>query len=71
LSSFNTVTSAWKEPLPGFIDNFNGPVGLMVAVARGFLLTFFGNENAKLDYIPVDICTQFMLVAAWCKGVGR
>jgi hypothetical protein len=43
----------------------------MVAVGKGFLRTIFGNGNGKLDYVPVDICTQFLLVAAWCKAVGR
>ena len=26
------VTAAWKEPLPGWIDNYNGPSGIYVAV---------------------------------------
>jgi fatty acyl-CoA reductase len=71
LSSIDTVFSAWKEPFPGWIDNFNGPVGLSIAVGKGFLRTVFGNGNAKLDIIPIDICIQFMLVAAWSKSVGR
>ena len=27
------VTAAWREPLPGWVDNYNGPSGLYVAVS--------------------------------------
>lgn len=29
------VTPAYQEPLPGWVDNLNGPVGIMVAAAKG------------------------------------
>lgn len=29
------VVSAMEEPIPGWIDNFNGPVGLLIACAIG------------------------------------
>jgi fatty acyl-CoA reductase len=43
----------------------------MVATGKGLLRTMFADPNATADYIPVDICIQFMLLAAWCKAVGR
>jgi len=53
-------------------DNFNGPVGIMVAGSKGFVCTVFAEPNATAeDSIPVDICIQFLLLAAWCKAVGR
>lgn len=33
------VISAWKEPIPGWVDNFNGPVGLLIAVGKGIEVT--------------------------------
>jgi hypothetical protein len=68
---FHAVFSTWTEPFPGWIDNFNGPVGLMVATGKGVLRTILADPNTTTDYIPVDICIQFMLLAAWCKAVGR
>jgi fatty acyl-CoA reductase len=68
---FHAVVSTWTEPFSGWIDNFNGPVGLMVGSGKGFLRTIFADPNATADYIPVDVCIQFMLLAAWCKAVGR
>jgi len=63
--------STWTEPFPGWIDNFNGPVGIMVGSGKGIIRTMFGDQNATIDYVPVDIVIQFMLLAAWCKAVGR
>jgi fatty acyl-CoA reductase len=68
---FHAVTSTWNEPFPGWTDNFNGPIGLIVASGKGFYRTMLADPNAKIDFIPVDICIQFMLLAAWCKAVGR
>ncbi|XP_077866406.1 fatty acyl-CoA reductase 1-like, partial [Saccoglossus kowalevskii] len=27
------VGASWKEPMPGWIDNFNGPSGVFIAVS--------------------------------------
>jgi fatty acyl-CoA reductase len=68
---FDAVISSLTESFPGWTDNFNGPVGLMVATGKGFVRTTFADPNAKTDYIPVDMCIQFMILAAWWKAVGR
>ena len=68
---FHAVISSWNEPFPGWIDNFNGPVGLMIAGAKGILRTGFADPNTASDHIPIDICIQFLLLAAWFKAVGR
>jgi fatty acyl-CoA reductase len=68
---FDAVISTWTDPIPGWIDNFNGPFGLLIAGGKGFLRTAFADENAALDYMPVDTCIQFMIMSAWCKAVGR
>jgi len=68
---FHAVVPTWTEPFPGWIDNFNGPVGLIVGGCKGVSRTVFADPNATADYMPVDICIQFMLLAAWCKAVAR
>lgn len=32
------VGASWKEPFPGWIDNYNGPTGLYIAVSYSSLL---------------------------------
>jgi fatty acyl-CoA reductase len=68
---FNAVISTWSEPFPGWTDNYNGPVGLMIGAGKGFVRTSYADPNAIADCIPVDLSIQFMLLAAWWKAVGR
>ncbi|KAL4721327.1 hypothetical protein ACJJTC_007158, partial [Scirpophaga incertulas] len=43
------VIAAWKEPVPGWVDNLNGPTGLLVGSGKGELklLHEVNNENHK------------------------
>ena len=54
MSYFYAVILAWNEPFPGWIDNFNGPLGFMIAGGKGFMHTVFAKPNARADYVPVD-----------------
>ncbi|XP_026465060.1 fatty acyl-CoA reductase 1-like [Ctenocephalides felis] len=61
------VVSAWKEPIPGWVDNLNGPIGLNVAVGKGLLRVMHTDPKVVLDYAPVDVIVKGILVAAWNK----
>ncbi|XP_077995112.1 fatty acyl-CoA reductase 1-like [Glandiceps talaboti] len=63
------VGAVWKEPLPGWVDNFNGASGLMIACGKGLLRTMKANPNAIADVVPVDIPVNVMIAAAWNIGV--
>jgi hypothetical protein len=41
----------------------------MYGVGRGIIRTVLGDPNARTDYIPVDVCIKFMLIASWYKAV--
>jgi hypothetical protein len=43
----------------------------MVGVGKEVVRTVFADPNRTSHGIPVDICIQFMLLAAWCKAVDR
>jgi len=68
---FHAVNFSWNETFPGWIDNFNCPFGFLIAGGKGILRTLFADPNTAPDYIPIDICIQFLLLAAWWKAVGR
>lgn len=55
------------DPFPGWIDNFNGPVGMIVAGGKGFIHTYYAKSNLKINYIPVDVCIKGIIVATWYK----
>ncbi|EFA08470.2 fatty acyl-CoA reductase wat [Tribolium castaneum] len=63
------IVGSIKEPVPGWIDNFYGVVGIVLAASLGVLRSL----NAKLDAIapivPVDYVAN-VIIAAACK-TGR
>lgn len=61
LRLFLTVTPAYAEPLPGWVDNLNGPVGIMIAAAKGVLRTLLCNGELSGECIPVDFAINGLI----------
>lgn len=57
------VTPIWKDPVPGWTDNLNGPVGLMLGAGKGVIRTMYCSPNTYLDYISVDAVANGMITA--------
>lgn len=55
--------------MPGWIDNFNGPVGMMIGGGKGVLRILYGDKHLASDFIPVDVATKAMLTASWKRGL--
>lgn len=64
------VISALEEPIPGWIDNFNGPVGLLLASGIGLFRTSYGDPDIVSDFTPVDTSIKAMIIAAWKQGIA-
>lgn len=62
------VISSMKEPFPGWIDNFNGPLGLLVGSGLGITRTMHCDPDNIADFTPVDICIKAMIIAAWKRA---
>ncbi|KAL3982611.1 Male sterility family protein [Acanthocheilonema viteae] len=58
------IGAMWRDPLPGWTDNYNGPTGIFAACGKGVLTNMCGSSSAKADIIPVDIVSNLMIVAA-------
>ncbi|XP_043233602.1 putative fatty acyl-CoA reductase CG5065 [Amphibalanus amphitrite] len=63
------VTCAWKEPLPGWVDNFNGPTGMIAGAGKGLMRTLLCHEDLVADVVPVDVPINLMITAAWYTAV--
>jgi fatty acyl-CoA reductase len=63
------VGASWKEPFPGWIDNYNGPSGLFVSVGMGLMRTYQASPEAIADIIPVDIVVNAIITAGWYRTV--
>lgn len=59
------VVPAWREPSPGWVDSLNGPLGPWVAIGQGTLRCVFGDGAKVADLVPVDVCINLALAAAW------
>lgn len=59
------VIPIWKEPLVGWVDNLNGPVGVFMAAGKGVLRSTLADEEVATDFIPVDIVANAILLASW------
>ena len=65
------VGSSWREPFPGWIDNFNGPTALFAAIGKGILRSMLGNTNSTADLIPVDVTVNFLIASAWYTATRK
>ncbi|XP_071879152.1 putative fatty acyl-CoA reductase CG5065 [Bombus fervidus] len=59
------VTPALAEPLPGWVDNLNGPVGLMVGAGKGVIRSMLCNGSYHAEVIPVDLAINALIAVAY------
>lgn len=57
------------EPVAGWLDNFNGPVGMMVGGGKGVLKVVYLESQTSADFIPVDIAIKAMITSTWKRGI--
>jgi len=62
------VVGTLTEPFSGWIDNFNGPMGLLLGCGLGIARTMYCDPNNKCDFIHVDVCIKAMIIAAWKRA---
>ena len=65
------VGASWREPFPGWIDNFNGPTALFPATGTGVLQSMLGDKKCIADIVPVDIPVNLMIASAWYSSKNK
>lgn len=65
------ITAAVRDPMPGWIDNYNGPAGYLVTAGKGILRSMLCDGNSICDAIPVDVVANAIIVSAWFVGAKR
>lgn len=58
------MSPAAYEPLPGWVDNLNGPTGLMVGAGKGVIRSILIEEEFKAELIPVDYAINGLITIA-------
>lgn len=69
LGRFSTVTPALKEPMPGWVDNLNGPTGILAAGGKGVLRSVLCNSAYNAEAVPVDFAINAVIAIAWKTAI--
>ncbi|XP_055687202.1 putative fatty acyl-CoA reductase CG5065 [Lutzomyia longipalpis] len=62
------VIPANEEPLPGWVDSLNGPIGIMVGGGKGVIRSMLCNGEYRAEVIPVDIAINGLITIAYNQG---
>lgn len=65
------VTAAYKEPMPGWVDNLNGPTGLLVGAGKGVIRTMHCNDSYLADVIPVDMAVNACIILSYLTAIEK
>jgi len=59
------VAGIWRQPICGWVDNFNGPTGVILSLMTGALQAMLACPDYCADIVPVDIVANLIICAAW------
>ncbi|KAJ8956340.1 hypothetical protein NQ318_015078, partial [Aromia moschata] len=63
------VVSTYKEPVRAWINNMYGATGVAAGAGLGLLRSLHCDPECNANIVPVDMCVNFMIAAAW--DIGR
>jgi len=58
-----------KDPIPGYINSFNGPIGLLTAGGKGLVRVLYANKYTSQNDIPVDTVINTIILVSWKLGL--
>jgi fatty acyl-CoA reductase len=64
------VVPSWNEPMPGWVDSLNGPIGIMVGGGKGVIRSMYCKGDYLAQVIPVDSAINGLIAIAWWKGTS-
>lgn len=65
--TLHLVIPSLHEPVPGWVDSLNGPVGVMIASGKGVLRSMMVKEGNHCEVMPVDIAINILITMPWFK----
>ncbi|XP_030041062.2 putative fatty acyl-CoA reductase CG5065 [Manduca sexta] len=65
------VTAAWKEPIPGWVDNLNGPTGLLIGSGKGVIRTMHCEPSYTADAVAVDVVANACILIAYVTAQDK
>lgn len=65
------VTPAIKEPVVGWVDSLNGPVGVLAGAGKGVIRSMLVEAGNHAEVVPVDIAVNGMIMVAWYRATNK
>lgn len=65
------VCPSFAEPVPGWVDNLNGPTGLLIAAGKGVVRSMHCKGDNRIQMIPVDLAINAIIAIAWKHGSDK
>ncbi|CAL1683757.1 unnamed protein product [Lasius platythorax] len=65
----SVVIFSLKDPIPGYISSFNGPIKSLIAGGKGLLRVGYANKYTSLNDIPVDTVINTIILVTWKLGL--
>lgn len=65
------MTPALIEPIPGWVDSLNGPVGIIVAAGKGVIRSMLCSAQNRVEVIPVDVAINATIAVACKRGIEK
>lgn len=59
------------EPIPGWVDNLNGPIGLLVGGGKGVIRSMYCKGENEGHFIPVDYAINASIVIGYLVGAKK
>ncbi|VVC88107.1 unnamed protein product [Leptidea sinapis] len=64
----SVVTAALRDPVPGWIDNWQGATPVLTLIAKGWVRTLYGDKSYNFEIIPVDYVVNLTVICgATCQ----
>lgn len=61
----SVVVCTWREPLAGYLDNYNAGNGIFTLISRGILMAGLAEYSCHVDSVPVDLVVNCVLASSW------
>lgn len=59
------VIATFREPIPGWINNYYGPTGVVAASYVGLMRCMYADPQNIADIVPGDFVSNAVLACAW------
>ncbi|XP_072376256.1 putative fatty acyl-CoA reductase CG5065 [Diabrotica undecimpunctata] len=59
------VIPAFKDPIPGWTNNLQGPAGIFVGAGKGVIRTVYMDSDSYANFAPIDCTVSAIMMYAW------